>query len=228
MRFEERQVLLNQRVSVEYFHGRLEEVRGICRDRTYKCDGCGRETLCFVDSPTVWIPEEDVWRQVTIHSCCNCIASAGGCFWHETEIGSVDELGRFMQDCIPAEPPDGYSVESLRALSRTPHYVSCQQDTWMVHCNDFMDFLGWWQPDDFRQHATDGNGRKLYLEMTAIGYGYRAPGLPLTGEEIESSKRNIALVWSVDAPDRGEWGGMLYYAFRCRHCGKLRGYYDCD
>jgi hypothetical protein len=89
-----------------------------------------------------------------------------------------------------------------------------------------MVYLGYWQPNDFRRHASDGDGRKLYVDMTTLLPGNRCS---LSSEETKRLEEDRDLIWSsVEERGDDEWGGMLYYAYKCRHCGKLRGYYDCD
>ena len=45
-------------------------------------------------------------------------------------------------------------------------------------CNDFIDYLGVWKPQDFRRQASDDDGRKFLLEMTPTSE-MTACGMPL-------------------------------------------------
>jgi len=72
-----------------------------------------------------------------------------------------------------------------------------------------MIYKGTWEPKDFYNNCSDGDGRKLFMDMT-------------------SEYQNL---WD-DSLSEGEtvldeWYAT-YYVFECTHCGKLRGNWDCD
>jgi uncharacterized protein CbrC (UPF0167 family) len=64
-------------------------------------------------------------------------------------------------DNPPAIPQD-----LLKEMLRTPRIVTWNQELWLTHCNDFMIYKGTWEPKDFYSNSQNGNGRKLFLEMT--------------------------------------------------------------
>jgi len=88
--------------------------------------------------------------------------------------------------------------------------ITWQQELWLVHCNDFMTYLGTWEPADFYANAEAGDGRSLFFEMTEPEYQHLWDASIREGENRLES-------WQAE-----------YYAFRCNHCGKLRGNWDCD
>ncbi|MGE5107321.1 MAG: hypothetical protein ACM3H8_07240, partial [Sphingobacteriales bacterium] len=76
--------------------------------------------------------------------------------------------------------------------------------------NDFMIYAGIWEPLDFYTNSKTGDGRDLFMDMT---------------------DKEINHIWdfSLEKEEKilEEWD-VAYYVFECRHCGKLRGYWDCD
>ena len=104
---------------------------------------------------------------------------------------------------------DDFSTEVLAEFRRTPEIVTWQQEVWLTHCNDFMSYQGTWGPEDFYKNASSGNGRAVFMKMT---------------DEYQN-------LWDDSLPE-GEtklkqWHAT-YYVFKCLHCGKLKGYWDCD
>jgi hypothetical protein len=67
-----------------------------------------------------------------------------------------------------------------------------------------MAYIGTWEPRDFYENAPDGDGQSLFMQMTDKDYQH---------------------LWEADT--RLEHWHATYYVFRCLHCGKLRGNWDC-
>jgi uncharacterized protein CbrC (UPF0167 family) len=107
------------------------------------------------------------------------------------------------------EMPDHFNRAALAALLRTPQFTTWQEEQWLIHCNDVMVYLGEWKPQDFRKNAKDGDGRRLFLDMT---------------------DKELAHLWDEATPEGAkgseDWYAS-YYAFRCSRCGTLRGNWDC-
>ena len=79
------------------------------------------------------------------------------------------------------------------------------------HCNDFMAYIGTWEPAAFVRNSPMGDGRDLFLRMT------RDPGLQFLWDTCLGPDEAAPAAWRV-----------TYYAFRCLHCGELAGNWDCD
>lgn len=139
--------------------------------------------------------------------CFECLQKGLFEFWHDTEIGLLDEDGltHFYNDHNP--PPPDFPASALVELRRTPQIVTWQQESWLTHCNDFMAYIGTWEPEDFYANAPSGDGRALFLEMTNNNNLWDK-SLQAEAERLEN--------WYA-----------TFYAFRCLHCGKLRGNWDC-
>lgn len=87
---------------------------------------------------------------------------------------------------------------------RTPGFAGWQQEQWWTHCNDAAIFLG----------------RQGYEELDAMG---------------DDAARAIRENAGLEGPDWERFyralhkdGSPTAYLFRCRHCGTLGGYQDCD
>lgn len=202
-----------------YFEGPQDEMGGF-RGTEVPCDLCGKTTACFsldfADCeelfPTGGRLSSDQ-RQGKL-GCYDCLCIGRFEFSHTTEVGTLLSP-RFLQQYPDLDlplPPVEFPKSAITQLRRTPTYISWQGEEsspWLVHCGDFMVYLGSWQPADFLRNAPNGDGRALFIEMT-------------DPEQCE--------LWDAAARDRGEehpsdWYAA-YYAFRCRHCGKLRGQWD--
>jgi uncharacterized protein CbrC (UPF0167 family) len=123
--------------------------------------------------------------------------------------GPIDETGLTHVYKHNKQPPPAFPESSLVALRRTPQFTSWQQGIWLAHCDDFMRYIGTWEPTDFYRNAPDGDGRRLFVEMTDEYKNLWDESLPSEGGRL--------VTWHA-----------TYYAFQCRHCGKRRGNWDCD
>lgn len=209
-----------------YFEGPDEQMCGLS-DAEMPCAYCGRMARAFaldvadcrepLPSGTAASPAQAAkWdRREGRHGCYDCLRSGRFEFTHATEVGfllSPDSISPFEDDGEPPLPPASFPQSAIVELRRTPRFPIWQDEErspWLVHCNDFMVYLGTWAPADFLRHAANGDGRGPFLEMT---------------------RPEQAGLWDFAAQDREEehpsdWYAT-YYAFRCRHCGKLRGQWD--
>jgi uncharacterized protein CbrC (UPF0167 family) len=90
---------------------------------------------------------------------------------------------------------------------RTPGFSSWQSERWWTHCGDGAEFLG---PAGYAELQQFGEEALLYIkELFSIETG-------VEGNEREEHVQDF---------DRDY--GPTAYVFRCRHCRKLGGYWDC-
>jgi uncharacterized protein CbrC (UPF0167 family) len=153
--------------------------------------------------------------------CADCLSKGKSIYSHVTEIGYLDKDG--LKD-FDANPILVENIEipatSISELLKTPRLPAYQEEKWLVHCNDFMVFIGHWEYIDFYKNSPNGNGKTLFQEMTGqehmhlwndITLAIEANGITL--DEIQDfavfEKENIS-----------------YHAFKCLHCEKLRGTWD--
>jgi uncharacterized protein len=87
---------------------------------------------------------------------------------------------------------------------RTPGFTGWQQEQWWTHCGDAAEFLG----------------RHGIVELEALGL----EALTVIRESSGLEGEELELLMS--ALDRD--GSPRAYMFRCRKCGRLGGYWDCD
>ena len=101
------------------------------------------------------------------HGCFDCLREGRLTFSHDTEIGFVSPQGvrRLYRD--QRKVPDSFNRGAFTSLLQTPQFTSWQEPRWLAHCDDFMTYLGEWKPQEFRRQDHDGDGRKLFLAMTA-------------------------------------------------------------
>jgi uncharacterized protein CbrC (UPF0167 family) len=191
-----------------YFRGPTEDMSALIEGDTL-CSLCGQLTRCFRLEYAL-CPSLATEAKEPALGCFECLREGRFEFWHDTEIGVLDENGLTHVYKHNQPPPADFPATALAELRRTPEIVTWQQELWLTHCNDFMAYIGTWEPKDFCINAPGGDGRALFCDMTDKDYRHLWDGSLRPGAtQLES--------WHA-----------TYYAFRCLHCGKLRGNWDCD
>lgn len=177
-------------------------------EENVKCSLCGAIGKCFDLSFSICSELTDSQKESAV-GCESCLSEGRFEFWHDTEIGVLDETGLHHVYKHNKEPPVTFQMNSLSELRRTPQFITWQQELWLTHCDDFMAYVGTWKPKDFYEQSATGDGRALFMEMT---------------EEYNH-------LWDSSMPEEAsrldDWHAT-YYVFKCLHCGKLRGNWDCD
>ena len=191
----------------KYFRGPEEDMSDLV-DGAVACSICGAEDRCFELDYSITNEFDDEEKEGKV-GCINCLKAGLFEFWHDTEFGFLDESGLSKVYSHNMSAPPVISPLILEELKRTPRIITWQQTPWLTHCGDFMIYKGTWEPKDFYNNSSDGDGRKLFMDMT-------------------SEYQNL---WD-DSLSEGEavldeWYAT-YYVFECAHCGKLRGNWDCD
>ena len=87
---------------------------------------------------------------------------------------------------------------------RTPGFSGWQQERWWTHCSDAAEYLG-----VAGEAQLEGAGPDLIASLQED-----------SGQEGESWEEYLEALKSGQGPTA--------YLFRCRHCGRLGGYSDCD
>lgn len=175
-----------------------------------KCSICNTEhSYCFDLEYLITdkFSEDDKKGEI---GCYDCLKKGEFEFWHDTEFGVLDKKGLRKVYNHNIENPPILSELVLTEMKRTPQIATYQQETWLTHCNDFMVYKGTWQPLDFYRNSPTGNGRDLFIEMTDKDLSH------LWDESLEEGETLLETWYPT------------YYVFKCRHCGKLRGNWDCD
>jgi len=173
------------------------------------CSICGNIDHCFELEYTNTNEFSDFEKEGKV-GCINCLRKGLFEFWHDTEFGTLDENGLHRVYKHNNENPPLIDKNRLTELRRTPQFITWQQELWLTHCEDFMIYMGTWTPDDFYANSEDSDGRKLFMEMTDVEYNN------LWDDCLENGQAKLE-----------EWH-PTYYVFKCAHCGKLRGNWDCD
>jgi uncharacterized protein CbrC (UPF0167 family) len=192
-----------------YFKGPFSDMADLLNE-TQECSICKKEhDYCFnlEFSITEKFGNDEKEGKV---GCYDCLKSGHFEFWHDTEFGVIDNSGISKVYSHNIDNPPTLSEKILKELKRTPQIITNQQELWLTHCNDFMVYLGTWEPMDFYKNSSTGDGRDLFLEMT---------------------DKEISFLWDKSLPAGQtileEWH-PTYYTFECLHCKKLRGNWDCD
>lgn len=190
-----------------YFQGPQEHMSNLASEPV-ACHFCGSFGDGFeLDFSICALSDEEKEGR---HGCVRCLSEGRFEFWHDTDIGVLDENGLKKVYKHNGSAPADFSRSALVALRRTPQIVTWQQELWLSHCSDFMVYIGTWGPADFERNAPDGDARALFLRMT------RDPGLQFLWDECLVPHEKIPGSWNA-----------TYYAFKCSHCGTLAGNWDC-
>ncbi len=194
-------------MTFKYFQGPLDDMSDVILDKSV-CSICGKTDFCFDLSYAITAKFDEKEKEGKI-GCRNCLSEGRFEFWHDTEWGLLDEDGLKKVYLHNQQNPPAVGVEILTELRRTPRIATCQNEIWLTHCADFMIYKGTWEPSDFYANSKEGDGKKLFLEMTDT------EGNHLWSESLPEGETKLE-----------EWYAT-YYVFECRHCGKLRGNWDC-
>lgn len=208
-----------------------------------KCACCGKES----ENTFYYCPSD----AQELYGCIDCLIAKKFSIAKDTEIGEVVDgqlqekiatkepdmeyalslENHEMADYIMSfddeyevkilKPPKGFNVESLKEICSTPDVATYQQFTHLCHCNDFMAYVGRWDPVDFDKHAPGGNGRALW--MSAI----EDDNLDYLWDRTLEDKKEEGDEWPLY--EDCDWSlGAGVYVFQCLHCDKIRAYWDCD
>jgi uncharacterized protein CbrC (UPF0167 family) len=130
------------------------------------CSLCGQRGRCFRLEYSL-CPSLAPEAKESGVGCFECLRQGRFEFWHDTDIGQLDENG-----LTHVHNHDESPAAALVELRRTPQIVTWQQELWLTHCNDFMAYLGTWEPKDFYANDPEGDGRALFHEMTDKDYSH--------------------------------------------------------
>lgn len=160
---------------------------GMVKAKDVQCPCCERKTgFAYVRNPYCEAEVEDL--------CPWCIAD-----------GSAAQKfdATFVDDHPLAQA--GLKPEIIdEVVRRTPGYISWQQDSWLVCCNDACEFHG-----DLKKE-----------EMTSLPHE--------TIAEFKKEHRVDDRIWGELLDDYSPGGSPAIYKFVCRHCRKIHLGFDFD
>lgn len=193
-------------MTYRYFQASSDHMSGFVSPEK-PCDLCGTVGSCF----ELWAatcPELPEQARESSVGCVKCLASGRFAFDHNTEIGALDQAVLEQPYASHRAAPENFRESALAELRRTPQFHTWQGETWLTHCNDFMAYMGTWQPEDFYKNSPVDDGRSLFFDMTE-------QDTHLWDESVREGE-----------PRLRSWDAS-YYVFKCLHCEKLRGNWDC-
>jgi uncharacterized protein CbrC (UPF0167 family) len=188
----------NEKFKKGYFNASIVDLKNF----TYGNDHC---PICKTDQSKFIIPPSGELEKI----CISCLLGYDLSFAHETERGFVTSNNYEPNLLYEYNIHDFVTKESIDKILKTPEFSSLQGGKWLIHCNDFMEFQGIWDPVDFTNHSTEKNGRKLFLEMTSENKSH-------LWDNTELAKDEQIYTWS----------DVQYYSFQCLHCHTRRGNWD--
>jgi uncharacterized protein CbrC (UPF0167 family) len=130
--------------------------------------------------------------------CPWCIADGSAHQKFGVEFTDREGIGGGEWESVPPEIADEVAF-------RTPGFSGWQLERWFSHCGDAAEFLGPMGKEQLEQLGPEA------VEVVRLESGYEA--------KQWTSYYNSLNVQS---------GPATAYLFKCRHCGKLGGYSDCQ
>lgn len=149
--------------------------------------------------PRGFLYEGGIYTEEEIEKVCPwCIADGSAHEKFDIEFVDMSAVGGDDWDEVASEIAEEVAF-------RTPGFSSWQGERWFTHCGDAAEFLGTMGKKELQQAGEEA------VEAIRLESGY----------------------------DEGEWqdyfnsmhanrGPATAYLFKCRHCGKLGGYSDCN
>ena len=134
--------------------------------------------------------------------CPWCIADGGAHARFGAEFTRVEDVGGHSDGWDPV--PRAVAEE---VAYRTPGFSCWQTHYWWTHCRDAAEFLG---PAGHAELTGEWRGAVDVIRRDA---GWDTAPEDEWEELFRSFERD---------------GSPSAYVFRCRHCGKLGGFWDCD
>jgi hypothetical protein len=197
-------------------------------DEDQQCSICGNLTNCIqlnglpyrnvsVESQYLALRDEDdldeddeedkseATETEVLYGCLNCLNERKFNFKHETEFGDISR---------ETSPKDGLTQAMIDGMLVTPQYWSIYGAMTPTHCADFMVYRGQWQPMDYVDASSDGDGKALYQKV------FREAGKGAFAHYTEDSY--------PDEPTEGEYWVYPMHAFKCRHCDHIWAYVELD
>jgi hypothetical protein len=214
---------------------------------SHTCDCCKQNSkYTFDNSP-------DINKKVYV--CLQCLIARKFSIDQDTELGGIvngklqecrckyepdinymmtlnsHEKNRYLENFYYGEYtkevpcPKGFNSEALIEIGFTPPIATYQSSRgkYLCHCNDFMTYVGQWSPSDFDKNAKDGDGKSLWI--STVDEDQDDFLWDCTFEEI---KKYGEKEWRYSSTSTDWASGALVYVFKCRHCNKLRCYWECD
>jgi len=188
----------NEKVKVGYYNASITNLNGF-RYGKQICESCNTERKFFTLNPNLNPNPEWI--------CIGCLKSIEIITSHDTVFGYVAiDLPKELKDESAIK---NVSTESYKEMQSTPRFLTLQGEHWMGHCKDFMDYIGTWEAPDFTNKSKDGNGKKLFKDMTHKEYQH-------LWDEFELAENESKYTWE----------DCLYHTFECRKCKVKKGYWE--
>jgi|GEM_PF-5718420 len=206
----------------DYFNAPISETPLVLNNETAACSFCKKNTshrLELDDSIQIIHKETDVIKTV----CLDCLKNKKYGFEHQVEGGYLTKNGIITESekYNYLKNSDEYSTvlkpkeDQLLAIDKskianlihTPPFNAYQGAIWLIHCNDFMKFIGTWQHDHFVKQAPNGNAKEYFNEIVDNW----------NGDDFYDKQLG---------PNKSEYAESVFYAFECLHCNQKRGYVE--
>jgi uncharacterized protein CbrC (UPF0167 family) len=208
-------------INLKYFESFIEESVFESHDEDENCFFCGKTNspIAELDGSLTIVANENIDNIKKV--CLKCLLEKKYAFEQEVEGGFLTKEGLLLEsdkypylkessdytsDVLPKEQLlISMDASKIRELMHTPPYSAWQGAKWLIHCNDFMKFIGTWVHEDFVKHASDGDAKSFFDQICD------------NGEDLYDSQFGL---------DKSAYAESTFYAFECPVCKEKRGYID--
>lgn len=207
---------------LKYFETAIEEsVFDSCSEGV-DCFFCGenKSPMMELDGSLTIISDKNI--DDAKNGCLKCLQQKKYGFEQEVEYGLLTKDGLVLESdkdsdakesvyytsyIVPVEKQLlSMEASKYQELMHTPPFRAWQGAKWLVHCNDFMKFIGTWAHEDFVKHSPDGDAKTFYDRICLYG-----------GDDLYDDQFG---------PNKSEYAECTFYAFECPTCKQKRGYID--
>ncbi|WP_064966192.1 CbrC family protein [Tenacibaculum ovolyticum] len=210
-------------IHFKYFESPIEESIFDTNDEKHNCSFCEKSDfpIAELDDSITIIANENIDNVENV--CLKCLQDKKYGFVQEIEHDALvtkegmiikadhsshtKESTYYTSYILPIEKQlDAIDKSKSLELIHTPPFRAWQGAKWLVHCNDFMKYIGTWQHEDFLKNAPDSNAEDYYENICLYG-----------GDDLYESQFG---------PNKSEYANCTFYAFECLTCKEKRGYID--
>ncbi len=209
-------------MNLKYFNAPISETPFELSNDIGSCSICKKNNSLRLelDGSIEIIPQTSELIEIV---CIECLNEQKYGFEHQVEGGFLTKEGVLIKskkyeylknntDYFSVLQPKEQKLlaiekSKLEDLIHTPPFNAFQGAIWLIHCNDFMKFIGNWEHDDFVKHSPNNNPKEFFNEIVDNWNGD-----DFYDEQFGTNK--------------SEYAESIFYAFECLHCKQKRGYVE--
>lgn len=209
-------------MNLKYFNAPISETPFELRNEIGACSICNKNKshrLELDNSIEIISNTSEIINTV----CIDCLTEQKYGFEHQVEGGFLTKEGILIESekyeylknssdyssVLQPKEQQLLAIEKSKVddLIYTPPFNAFQGAIWLIHCNDFMKFIGTWEHNDFVKQSPNKNPKNFFNEIVDNW----------NGDDFYDEQFGI---------NKSEYAESIFYAFECLHCKQKRGYVE--